>query len=205
MPSIFTAMHEWEKRRNRIDPPLSRSLPLCLSSSSLIIVVSGQKRAYEWFIWSYHSKVVERVFREYFASIYRQRGRDRDISGEKGRRKKREEKYKLSSRLARAYIRAITYISRDTRHRSHLVLSPVECSGSTPFPISPSSTEFCLVMYLNYNGDDECITFPGIFFFPFFPLSLPLVLLIQRVFHANSSLRYLFRGGERSPPSFLYL
>lgn len=59
--------------------------------------------------------------------------------------------------------------------------------------------------YLNHNGDDECITFPGIFFFPFFPLSLPLVLLIQRVFHANSSLRYLFRGGERSPPSFLYL
>lgn len=90
MPSIFTAMHEWEKRRNRIDPPLSRSLPLCLSSSSLIIVVSGQKRAYEWFIWSYHSKVVERVFREYFASIYRQRGRDRDISGEKEERKKEE-------------------------------------------------------------------------------------------------------------------
>lgn len=105
----------------------------------------------------------------------------------------------------RIYALPRRYISRDTRHRSHLVLSPVECSGSTPFPISPSSTEFCLVMYLNHNGDDECITFPGIFFFPFFPLSLPLVLLIQRVFHANSSLRYLFRGGECSPPSFLYL
>ena len=73
-----------------------------------------------------------------------------------------------SSQSVCIYAVSRRYITRDTRHRSHLVLSPVECSSSAPFPISWSSTEFCFAIYLDHNGGDERITLsptPDISFF----------------------------------------